>query len=111
MKGLDQSFLKSIEESTIPFHQLLRQMKKRTPSMNHVLITEVLKSLREELWSMSEQPQNSRLTDIHAQCIRRNVPLRQRAEKRTEAKATYTCQSSPQFGNKLPVRISLFTNR
>ncbi|XP_041061029.1 uncharacterized protein LOC121287316 [Carcharodon carcharias] len=109
VKRMEPSFIKSIEESTISVHQLLQQMRKQTSSVNHVLITEVLRSLREELWSMSEQPEHS-LNDIRAQCIRRNVP-HQRAENRAEAKATCTCQSSAQFEDKLPVRISLFINR
>ncbi|XP_060702264.1 basic salivary proline-rich protein 2-like [Hemiscyllium ocellatum] len=60
-KGMDPSFIKSVEESAIPFHQLLRQMRKKTSRVNHVLITEVLKSLREDLWSVPEQPEHSHL--------------------------------------------------
>ncbi|XP_043576655.1 proline-rich receptor-like protein kinase PERK10 isoform X2 [Chiloscyllium plagiosum] len=110
-KGMDPSFIKSVEESAIPFHQLLHQMRKRTSRVNHVLITEVLKSLREDLWSVPEQPEHSHLNYFHAQHFRRDAPFQQRAENRAEVKTKCTWQASDQFGNKLPVRISLFTNR
>ncbi|XP_072450015.1 uncharacterized protein [Chiloscyllium punctatum] len=110
-KRMDPSFIKSVEESAIPFHQLLHQMRKRTSRVNHVLITEVLKSLREDLWSVPEQPEYSHLKYLHAQHFRRDAPFQQRAENRAEVKTKCTWQASDQFRNKLPVRISLFTNR
>ncbi|XP_048415970.1 nascent polypeptide-associated complex subunit alpha, muscle-specific form-like [Stegostoma tigrinum] len=109
-KRTDPSFVNSVEESAIPFHQLLHLMRKRTSSVNHVLITEVLKCLREDLWSVPEEQEHSHLNYLHAQHFRRGVPF-QRTENRTEVKSKCTWQARDQFGNNLPVRISLFTDR
>ncbi|XP_051893998.1 uncharacterized protein LOC127582603 [Pristis pectinata] len=114
IKEINQSSEQSVEDSTIPFHQLLHQMRKRTSSANHVLITEVLKSLREELWSTSQQPkhvgQNER-DAIGPLYNRRSVPLCRRAENRMDGPAGYIHQSSPLRGNKSPVRLNLSKNR
>uniref|UniRef100_UPI00398F1697 uncharacterized protein isoform X2 n=1 Tax=Pristiophorus japonicus TaxID=55135 RepID=UPI00398F1697 len=111
MKEMSQSFIESIEESRIPFHQLLCQVRDRTSSVNHVLITEVLKSLREELWSTPEQSLLNQGTTLGTHPVRRNVPRYRRAENRAAAQAKCMSQPSDQCENKLPARICLFKNR
>ncbi|XP_059847515.1 uncharacterized protein LOC132406206 isoform X2 [Hypanus sabinus] len=112
VKGIDQSFEQSVEDSTIPFHQLLHQMRKRTSSANHVLITEVLKCLREELWLTSPKPKCGQNEDaIGPLYNRRSIPFYRRAENRLDGQARCIYQSSPLRRNKSPVKLSLSKNR
>ncbi|XP_005996393.1 uncharacterized protein LOC102366783 [Latimeria chalumnae] len=50
-------------ELQIPLHEILKRVKEKTTSKNHILITQVLRSLREGLWtdcnSMNTESENS----------------------------------------------------
>ncbi|XP_078280041.1 uncharacterized protein LOC144607232 isoform X2 [Rhinoraja longicauda] len=116
LKEMKQSFERSVEGSTITFHQLMHQMTQRTSSANHVLIAEVLKALREELWSTSQQSQHVGQNERDPMgCVRnrRSISLCRRSENRMDGQAGYICPPSThlQRRDKLPVRLNLAKHR
>ncbi|XP_055514401.1 uncharacterized protein LOC129711063 isoform X2 [Leucoraja erinacea] len=113
LKEIKQSFERSVEDPTIPFHQLMHQMRKRTSSANHVLIAEVLKSLREELWSTSQPSQLIGQNEDTMGWVRdrRSISLYRRPENRMDGQTGYMCPPANLPGDKLPIRLNLSKNR